>query len=135
LGSIALRLQRAQKSYPDRRVEVIVQEGVVVQGDPIDTVAIENLMTRAGIHRQCLASRIEFARPSGTARPSIYPDNGVGFDMAMWVNCLAPSRLPSMMSFRDGIGRNGAAGHPSSWVESGRKEKKESGSVLFTVPS
>jgi len=79
LGSMARAIAKEhQKSYPDRRVEVIVQEGVVVQGDPdLIQIAIENLMDNAWKFTGNAGIPDEFARPSGRQDRLFIRDNGV----------------------------------------------------------
>lgn len=78
-------LARLQNAQPHRRVEVIVQDGLVAEGDSrLLGVVMENLLGNAWkfTDKKPLA-RIEFGARSGE-RPVTYfvHDDGAGFDMA-----------------------------------------------------
>jgi len=74
-----------RKNHPDRAMDLIVQEGVLVRGDPyLLKIAMENLLDNAWKFTSREARpRIEFggvARDGETA--CFIQDNGAGFDMA-----------------------------------------------------
>jgi PAS domain S-box-containing protein len=74
-----------QKNNPDRAVDVVIQEGVVVQGDPqLLQIALVNLMDNAWKFTGKKAyPRIEFGPAVQNGEPLYFiRDNGVGFDMA-----------------------------------------------------
>jgi PAS domain S-box-containing protein len=80
-----LILERLQATEPGRRVDWVVQEGVVGAGDPnLLRAVLENLLGNAWkFTARRSAARIEFgAQPIG--RPVVFfvRDNGAGFDMA-----------------------------------------------------
>jgi light-regulated signal transduction histidine kinase (bacteriophytochrome) len=90
-GSVALSCmvraiaETRQKNNPDRGVDVTVQEGIMVQGDPyLMRIALENLMDNAWkFTGKETHPRIEFGttvRDGNTA--CFIRDNGAGFDMA-----------------------------------------------------
>jgi light-regulated signal transduction histidine kinase (bacteriophytochrome) len=78
-------VQYLRQSDPARSVDVDIQKGIVVWGDPhLLRVAMENLLANAwkftGKNRH---PHIEFSRVNGDAGNCCYlRDNGVGFDMA-----------------------------------------------------
>jgi signal transduction histidine kinase len=77
-------ITRLQRSQPDRRVEVVIQEGLRGEGDPrLLTVALDNLFGNAWkFTGKCDAARIEFGANSNDGhRMYFVRDNGVGFDM------------------------------------------------------
>ena len=82
--------EKLQRNNPDRTVDVIIQEGVFVKGDPhLLQIALENLMDNAWKFTGKEAHpRIEFATTVRDGKTACFiRDNGVGFDMA-YVNKL-----------------------------------------------
>ena len=77
-------LQTTQKDNPDRVVDVVIQEGIIVRGDPyLMQIALTNLMDNAwkftGRETQ---PRIEFGATVKDGETLYFVrDNGVGFDM------------------------------------------------------
>jgi len=74
-----------QKDNPDRVVDVIVQEGIMVQGDSyLMQIAMENLMNNAWKFTGKEAHpRIEFGTTVSYGKNACFiRDNGAGFDMA-----------------------------------------------------
>jgi PAS domain S-box-containing protein len=74
-----------QKNYPARAVEVTIQEGIMVQGDPwLMQIAMENLMDNAlKFTGKEAHPRIEFGGTVKDGKTACFiRDNGVGFDMA-----------------------------------------------------
>lgn len=77
--------EELQKNNPDRAIEVIIQEGVVVQGDPsLLQIVLQNLLDNAfkftGREAQ---ARIEVGTAVMDGKTVYYiRDNGAGFDMA-----------------------------------------------------
>ena len=74
-----------QKSNPDRIVDVIVQEGIMVQGDPsLMQIAMENLMDNAWKFTGKEAHpKIEFGTTVRDGETACFiRDNGAGFEMA-----------------------------------------------------
>lgn len=85
LSDLARTLARLQNAQPDRRVEVVVQDGLVANGDSrLLGIVLENLFGNAWkFTGKKLLARIEFGVRS-RERPVAYfvRDNGAGFDMA-----------------------------------------------------
>jgi len=78
-------MEAQQKSEPDRAVDVTVQEGISVQGDPhLMRVAMENLVDNAFKFTGKTADpRIEFGAALRDGEPVCFiRDNGAGFEMA-----------------------------------------------------
>jgi signal transduction histidine kinase len=105
---IAEDLRRRQ---PDRRVDLVVQEGLVVEGDRrLLRVALENLLGNAWKYtRRRPEARIEFgAAPAngGSGRAFFVRDNGAGFDMTHAARLFSPfQRLHAMSEFEgSGLG-------------------------------
>ncbi len=74
-----------QKNNPDRGVDVTVQDGIIVQGDPyMMKIAMENLMDNAWKFTGKEAHpRIEFGTTVRDGKTACFiRDNGAGFDMA-----------------------------------------------------
>ena len=74
-----------QKNNPDRGVDVTVQDGIIVQGDPyLMQIAMENLMGNAWRFTGKEAHpRIEFGTTVRDGKTACFiRDNGAGFDMA-----------------------------------------------------
>ncbi|MGB4371877.1 MAG: PAS domain S-box protein [Dethiobacteria bacterium] len=94
---------------PDRQVEFVIAEGVVVSGDPtLLRIALENLIGNAWKFTQRLESaRIEFG-VMGRGKKTFYyvRDDGVGFDMKYVDKLFVPfQRLHSTMEYTGtGIG-------------------------------
>jgi signal transduction histidine kinase/PAS domain-containing protein len=73
-----------QQNNPDRAVDVIIQEGIVVQGDPyLMQIVLENLLDNAWKFTvNARHPRIEFGRTIKEGKTAYYVrDNGAGFDM------------------------------------------------------
>jgi signal transduction histidine kinase len=76
-------VQDLETQHPGRKVEVSIEPGLSIRGDPrLLRVALENLFGNAWkFTRQELEARVAFGRmPDGSA--FFVRDNGVGFDMA-----------------------------------------------------
>jgi PAS domain S-box-containing protein len=76
---------RLQRSQPERRVEVVVQDGLVADGDPrLIAVVLDNLFGNAWkFTAKREHARIEFGASSKDGKPVYFVrDNGAGFDMA-----------------------------------------------------
>lgn len=74
-----------QRNNPDRRVDVLVQDGIIVHGDEqLLRLAVENLLDNAWkFTRRRAAARVEFGAEEQVGRPVYFVrDNGAGFDMA-----------------------------------------------------
>jgi PAS domain S-box-containing protein len=105
-GSITAQLQ---KTEPERRVEFVIQKGVVAQGDPrLLRVVLENLLANAwkftGKHSQ---AKIEFGITQKEEQTVYFVrDDGAGFDMTYANKLFIPfQRLHSTAEFSgDGIG-------------------------------
>jgi PAS domain S-box-containing protein len=82
--------EELQKNNPDRSVDMTVQDGIIVQGDPyIMKIVIENLMGNAWkFTGNVRYPRIEFGTTARDGKTICFiRDNGAGFDMA-YVNKL-----------------------------------------------
>ena len=92
-------ISRLQESTPGREVEVIIEEGLIITGDPtlIDQ-ALENLLSNAWkFTTGCPAPRIEVGRRRGVF---FVKDNGVGFDMSYADKLFTPfQRLHGVQEF------------------------------------
>jgi PAS domain S-box-containing protein len=84
-GMVRTISERLQQNSPDRAVDMVIREGVIVNGDPhLLQIAIENMMNNAwkftgNVERP----RIEFdSTITGGRMACFIRDNGVGFDMA-----------------------------------------------------
>ena len=78
-------ITRLQRSQPDRRVDVVIQEGLRGEGDPrLLTVVFDNLFGNAWkFTGKRDGARIEFGVTSNDGHPVYFVrDNGAGFDMA-----------------------------------------------------
>jgi light-regulated signal transduction histidine kinase (bacteriophytochrome) len=78
-------ITRLQRSQPDRRVDVVIQEGLGGEGDPrLLTVVLDNLFGNAWkFTGRRDEARIEFGATSNDGhRVYFVRDNGAGFDMA-----------------------------------------------------
>jgi len=78
-------LQTTQENNPDRAVDIIIQEGIIVRGDPyLMQIALTNMMDNAWKFTGREAQpRIEFgATVKEGVKLYFLRDNGVGFDMA-----------------------------------------------------
>jgi light-regulated signal transduction histidine kinase (bacteriophytochrome) len=77
--------EKLQKNNPDRTVEVIIQEGVFVNGDSnLLRITLENLMDNAWkFTNREVEPRVEFGTIVREGKTACFiRDNGVGFDMA-----------------------------------------------------
>jgi PAS domain S-box-containing protein len=84
-GMIRAITDANQKNNLDRAVDVTIQEGIVVQGDPyLMQIALVNLLDNAfKFTGKESHPRIEFGRTIKEGKTAYYVrDNGVGFDMA-----------------------------------------------------
>lgn len=92
-----------QQSNPDRTVDVIVQEGVVVQGDPfLIRMALVNMLDNGlKFTGNVQYPRIEFGSTVRDGEPVYFVrDNGAGFDMAYVDKLFGPfQRLHSLQEF------------------------------------
>lgn len=79
--SVAAQLRRAQ---PDRRIEIVIAAGMVVDGDArLLRIALENLLGNAWkFTGRSAEPRIELGVTSGGDSAYFVRDNGAGFDMA-----------------------------------------------------
>ena len=86
LGALArAAVTRLQRCQPERRVDVVIQEGLTVDGDPrLLSVALDNLLGNSWkFTAHCERPRVEFGATSDNGRPTYFVrDNGAGFDMA-----------------------------------------------------
>jgi light-regulated signal transduction histidine kinase (bacteriophytochrome) len=76
---------RLQRSQPERRVEVVIQDGLVSEGDPrLIAVVLDNLFGNAWkFTAKREHARIDFGANSKDGKPVYFVrDNGAGFDMA-----------------------------------------------------
>jgi len=74
-----------QRLEPDRRVEVIIAPGMVVEADPqLTAIALDNLLGNAWkFTAKVVAPRIEFGQTTSERGVAYFVrDNGAGFDMA-----------------------------------------------------
>ncbi|MHB8091467.1 MAG: PAS domain-containing sensor histidine kinase [Syntrophales bacterium] len=84
-GMIREIAEEHRKSNPDRAVEVTVQEGIMIQGDPyLMKIAVENLVDNAfKFTGKSAQPRIEFGTTDRDGETACFiRDNGAGFDMA-----------------------------------------------------
>ena len=84
-GMIREIAEAHQKGHPDRAVDVTVQEGIMVQGDPtLLKIAMENLLDNAfKFTSKDAHPRIEFGTTVKEGKTVCFiRDNGAGFDMA-----------------------------------------------------
>jgi len=92
---------------PNRRVEVLIADGLVAQGDPhLLRVVLDNLLGNAWKFTSKRASaRIEFGREQTEAIwPYYVRDNGAGFDMTLVTKLFAPFRRLHDVSDFEGSG-------------------------------
>jgi light-regulated signal transduction histidine kinase (bacteriophytochrome) len=78
-------VETEKQHNPDRDVDVIIQEGIIVQGDPyLMQIALSNLLDNAWkFTENAEHPRIEFGATAGDGEPFYFVrDNGAGFDMA-----------------------------------------------------
>lgn len=78
-------LTRLQDHEPGRRAEIVVADGLIVQGDPgLLEVLLQNLLDNAWkFTGKCAVTRIEVGVRHGRGQPVFFiRDNGAGFDMA-----------------------------------------------------
>jgi light-regulated signal transduction histidine kinase (bacteriophytochrome) len=78
-------IDKLQEDSPDRTVDVIIQEGVLVNGDPsLLKIALENLLGNAWkFTSKAARPRLEFGATAKEGKTTCFiRDNGVGFDMA-----------------------------------------------------
>jgi light-regulated signal transduction histidine kinase (bacteriophytochrome) len=93
-----------RRAEPRRRVDVVIQDGIIVEGDPkLLRVALDNLLGNAWkfTSRQSEA-RIEFGLSTTVDGRATYfvRDNGAGFDMTYASRLFGPfQRLHSMNEF------------------------------------
>lgn len=104
--AVTAELQRTQ---PERRVEVIIADGLLAQGDArLLRAALENLLSNAWkFTGKRPEGRIEFGVIEHNARPAYFVrDNGAGFDMTYADKLFRPfQRLHSPIEFEGtGVG-------------------------------
>ncbi|NUO10063.1 MAG: hypothetical protein HUU08_15565 [Candidatus Brocadia sp.] len=108
LSALAKMVARELKEkQPERKVEFVIAEGLVVRGDPrLMQTALENLLSNAWkFTGKGPDTRIEFGVMQRNGK-SVYfvRDNGVGFDMAFAKKLFSPfQRLHAKAEF-DGTG-------------------------------
>ncbi|MDN3515481.1 MAG: ATP-binding protein [Candidatus Brocadia sp.] len=108
LSALAKMVARElREKQPERQVEFVIAEGLVVRGDPrLMQTALENLLSNAWkFTGKCPDTRIEFGVTQRNEK-SVYfvRDNGVGFDMAFAKKLFSPfQRLHAKAEF-DGTG-------------------------------
>jgi PAS domain S-box-containing protein len=131
-----------QKTYPDRAVNVIIREGIIVQGDPyMMKIALGNLLDNAWkFTGKAAQPRIEFGKTVKDDEAAYYVrDNGAGFDMTYVDKLFGPfQRLHTAEEFAGtGIGLatvkriiNRHGGHV--WAEG---EVGKGATFYFTLPS
>jgi len=98
-----------QEMEPERQVEFVIAEGLIVHGDPhLLRVALQNLLDNAWkFSKKCAHARIEFGFTQHNGKPTYFVrDNGAGFDMASVNKLFGPfQRLHSTTDFEGtGIG-------------------------------
>ena len=88
LGQMAgLVIEDLRRSSPQRPADVVVEDGLVAEGDPLLLrMVLENLLGNAWKYSaKRPRTRIEFSRQPQAGRPGLWAycvrDNGVGFDM------------------------------------------------------
>ena len=95
---VRLVLTELGRTAPERQVEVIVQEGILVEGDPaLMRVLLENLLGNSWKYTSMKETgKIEFGEVTMNGRSTCrIKDNGIGFDMADAEQLFAPfQRLP-----------------------------------------
>ncbi|MBQ0937232.1 sensor histidine kinase [Ideonella paludis] len=77
-------LEDLRRDQPERAAEVLIEPGIIVQGDPtLLRVALENLLGNAWKYSsKCPQTRIEFKRELTEGQNTlVVADNGAGFDM------------------------------------------------------
>ncbi|WP_396270087.1 ATP-binding protein [Ideonella sp.] len=77
-------LEDLRRDQPERAAEVLIEPGIIVQGDPtLLRVALENLLGNAWKYSsKCSQTRIEFKRELTEGHNTlVVADNGAGFDM------------------------------------------------------
>lgn len=131
-----------QKNYPEGTVEVTVQEGIIVQGDPhLMKIALGNLLDNAWkFTGKAIQPRIEFGKTIKDDETACYVrDNGVGFDMTYVDKLFGPfQRLHTAEEFAGtGIGlatvKRIIARHGGRvWAEG---EVGKGATFYFTLPS
>ena len=78
-------ITQLQASQPMRSVDVKIEDGLLVRGDPgLLAIALDNLLGNAWkFTARCAEARIEFGVTAGDGPPAYFVrDNGAGFDMA-----------------------------------------------------
>jgi len=133
--------EKLQQDNPDKTVDVIIREGVIVNGDPsLLKIVLENLVNNAWKFTSKEAQpQVEFGTTVKEDKTACFiRDNGVGFDMA-YVNKLfgAFQRLHTSLEFpgtgiglatvRRVINRHGG----QVWVEA---EVGKGATFYFTLP-
>lgn len=110
LGALAREVAETLRAgEPGHRVELVVEEGLVAEGDPrLLRVVLQNLLANAWkFTRGRAGARVEVGRTGWEGEPAFYVrDNGAGFDMAYAHKLFRPfQRLHSTREFEgSGIG-------------------------------
>ena len=108
-GLAKMVAKELQEMEPERQVEFVIAEGLIVHGDPhLLRVALQNLLDNAWkFSKKCARARIEFGFTQHNGKPTYFVrDNGAGFDMASVNKLFGPfQRLHSTTDFEGtGIG-------------------------------
>lgn len=108
-AQVEIIVRELQEKHPDRHVEFVITQGLVVNGDPqLLKIALNNLLSNAWkFTRNCSQAKIEFGTTRHNGNSVFFVrDNGIGFDMT-YANKLfgAFQRLHSVTEFEGtGIG-------------------------------
>ncbi len=108
-GLAKMVAKELQEMEPERQVEFVIAEGLIVHGDPhLLRAALQNLLDNAWkFSKKCARTRIEFGFTQHNGKPTYFVrDNGAGFDMASANKLFGPfQRLHSTTDFEGtGIG-------------------------------
>jgi signal transduction histidine kinase len=137
--SVAAELQRAA---PDRHVDVVIEEGLVIDGDSrLMRVALENLIGNAWkFTAKVEKPRVEFGSSRTPDRLAYFVrDNGAGFDMTYADKLFRPFQRLHLASEYEGTGIGLATVHRIIDRHGGRVwaegEMGRGATMYFTVPS